>query len=179
MADVAIVIGHHPDAKGAPLRVGHKLIQEYDLWMGFGQALVDSFPGKRAVLVTRPNPDPDQALADRINATGADCAVELHHNSYKDPSANGTEMLHHHASQGGKMLAHLLHESTVDALGTKRRGVKPKRGYAFLSKTKMTAVIAEPGFATNESDAWALLTRQAPLLSEYRSAITRWLNDTA
>ena len=39
MPDVAIVVGHHPAAKGAALTGGERQIQEYDLWRPFADVL--------------------------------------------------------------------------------------------------------------------------------------------
>ena len=181
MADVAIVIGHHPDAKGTALRIGEKTIQEYDLWRPFAEGLAASLEPEPAI-VTRPNPDPDYELARRVNATGAECAVELHFNAWKEPSVSGTEMLHHADSEAGQYLAHLLHDHTAEALGTKRRGLKARRtpgdSWPFLGMTEMPAVIAEPAFGSHRGDAWKLLTRQPQLLLAYKEAIEQWFSDT-
>jgi len=174
---VALVVGHHPQAKGAVLTVGDLSIQEYDLWQPLARELAQTLRGHRieSTVVLRPNEDPDEELAERINDTGADCAVELHFNAAASKAAQGTEMLYWADSSDGKRLARHLHDTTTDRLGTDPRGLKPvMSGYPVLRLTEMPAVIAEPAFGSNSEDAWTLLTGQADVLEAYRTAIRKW-----
>jgi len=181
MPDVAIVIGHHPDAPGAGMEVCGDVIHEYDFWQPFARELAITLEaaGHRPVLVHRPNHKPDDALVRLINETKARCAIELHFNGAEDPAAHGTEMLHWHSSERGRSLADLLADSTADALDTIKRRVSGRvpidGGFPFLQGTTMPAVICEPAFGTNLGDAWALLTRQADLMQAYRNAIIDFL----
>lgn len=178
MADVAIVVGHHPQAPGAALTLEGMTIHEYQFWQPFAKELVTTLWAQdiKAALVERPNPDPDQQLARKINDTDAECAVELHFNSF-DGSARGTEMLYWANSADGKRLAHLLHDEASYALETGQRGLKSiSSGYPFLRLTEMPAVICEPAFGSTSGDAWKLLTRQCRLLKGYRNAITAFLD---
>lgn len=189
MADVAIVIGHHPTAPGATLELGDHSIYEYHFWKPFARELAASFDtnwnafnGVDAVyVIERPNPNPDEKLAARVNETNADATIELHFNSFSDEAAQGTEMLHWHNSVQGEKLAELLHKRTTKALDTHHRGAKGRdgsdRGGTFLRLTAMPAVICEPAFGSNEDDAWKLLTRQADLLQAYRLALIEYLSD--
>lgn len=182
MADVAIVIGHHPDAPGAVLGLAGRRVTEHALWSPFARELAYSLQGHgiEAVVVRRPNANPDEALLKRINATRAKCAIELHFNAYAEEGAHGTEMLHWHRSVAGRDLAELLCDRAVHALRTRRRGLVPvqagDRGHTFLQGTTMPAVICEPSFGTNTSDAWKLLTGQARLMTAYRHALMEWLS---
>ena len=183
MPDVAIVVGHHPDAKGAALTVGERQIQEYDFWLPFAYALRRClyFSDIGYAVIQRPNPKPDAELMQRVNATGARCAIELHFNGFTDPRAQGSEMLYWHASDKGRLLADLLQQYTVRTLGVHDRGlrgVRRGRGAAFLRGTRMPAVICEPAFGTNPDDAWKLLTKQMQLVEAYAGAIADFLGET-
>ena len=183
MPDVAIVVGHHPAAKGAALTVGDKQIQEYDFWEPFAYALRRClyWSGIKGHIVYRPNPKPDDFLMRIVNDTGAKLAIELHFNGFSDPRAQGSEMLYWHASDKGRLLADLLQQYTVRTLRVHDRGLKPVqrgRGAAFLRGTRMPAVICEPAFGTNYGDAWKLLTRQMQLVEAYAGAIADFLSET-
>lgn len=170
MADIAVVIGHHPEAPGATLSLAGREISEYALWKPFAHELVCTLHEEdlHAVTVERPNPKPDEALAERVNGTNADVAIELHFNA---AGGWGTEMLHWPGSEGGSRLAGQLQYETVKALGLRDRGIKARDDLAFLRLTEMPAVICEPGYGDAEEDAWRLLTRQPELLRAYRTAI--------
>ena len=183
MPDVAIVVGHHPAAKGAALTVGDKHIAEYDFWLPFGSALMRHLDwcDITSTVVRRPNQRPDDELMGIVNATGARCAIELHFNGFSDPRAQGSEMLYWHASDKGRLLADLLQQYTVRTLRVHDRGlsgVMRGRGAAFLRGTRMPAVICEPAFGTNYGDAWKLLTRQMQLVEAYAGAIADFLSET-
>ena len=183
MPDVAIVVGHHPAAKGAALTVGDKQIQEYDFWLPFAIALMGHpfLLDITSTVVRRPNQRPDDELMRRVNDTGARCAIELHFNAFTDPRAQGSEMLYWHTSEQGWMLADLLQQRTVSALRVHDRGLRGVRrgpGAAFLRGTRMPAVICEPAFGTNPDDAWKLLTRQMQLVEAYAGAIVDFLSET-
>ena len=176
--DACITVGHHPDAPGAVLDLCGRRVSEYELWAPFARELAHSLQGVgiEAVVVERPSPRPDAALAARINATRARCAIELHFNAARTRGAAGTEMLYWHTSPGGRRLAQLLQQHTCRRLGTQDRGLKAiDGGYPFLQGTAMPAVIAEPAFGSNAGDAWRLLTGQARLMTAYRHALTEWL----
>lgn len=178
MADVAIVIGHHPDAPGAALDVCGDVVHEYDFWKPFAHVLASMMAGRgyQAAVIERPHAQPDGALAERVNATGARAAIELHFNSFSDEDAHGTEMLYWGDSWPAKQLADLLRDGTTHALGTRNRGGKPVyHGYPFLRLTEMPAVICEPAFGSNEADARALLAGQDQLLGAYADALCDFL----
>ena len=180
MADVAIVIGHHEEAKGATLALGSHTIQEYDFWSPFAHelALTLQIWGHEAAVVERPSAQPDRELAQRVHDTSADAAIELPFNASRDATASGTEMLYWHSSTEGRRLTDKLQGETVSVLQTRDRGTKGRgrqKTWPFLRYTEMPAVICEPAFATNERDRWKLLTRQMALMAAYRRAILDWL----
>jgi len=81
-------------------------------------------------------------------------------------------------SAEGKRLAGGLLQTVTRALGTKNRGLKPRIGWPFLSFTEMPAVICEPGFGSNPSDAWKLTKGQMDLLRAYRAGIAGYFEET-
>lgn len=176
MSDVAIVIGHHPDAPGAPLELAGHSIYEYELWKPFARELASTLAADNidATVVERPNEDPDAALAERVNATEAEAAIELHFNA-ADGEAEGTEMFHWPTSEQGQRLATLLQERVTEELGTTWRRVEGKHEFPFLQLTEMPAVICEPAFGSHPEDAWTLLTGQVDLLRAYRTALVEYL----
>ena len=183
MPDVAIVVGHHPTAKGAALSVGERQIAEYDFWRPFADVLMIYLLRYdiTSTVVTRPNPAPGNDLTRIVNDSEAKLAIELHFNGFTDPRAQGSEMLHWHTSEQGRLLADLLQQYTVRTLRVHDRGLKPVqrgRGAAFLRGTRMPAVICEPAFGTNYGDAWKLLTRQMQLVEAYAGAIADFLSET-
>lgn len=175
MADVAIVIGHHPDAPGAAMTLGRHTVHEHDFWAPFAHELAMTLEqsGVGADVVERPNEEPDEALAKRVNATGADAAIELHFNA-AGAQAWGTEMLHYPGSPKGKTLAQHLQRETVAALGLRDRGLVTK-DWPFLELTDMPAVICEPWFATNPDDVAKALTQLPKLQRAYRNALTSFV----
>lgn len=178
MANVAIVVGHHPDAPGAPLTVGEHTTHEYPLWSPFAHELRQTLKaeGVNATVIERPAPTAFTALAEEINASGADCALSLHFNAADDPEAEGTEMIHYKGSTAGRRLAMLLQGETVQALGTEDRRVIGRTDLEVLRLTEMPAVVCEPAFGSHEADAWRLLTRQTDLLLAYRKAVIDFLD---
>lgn len=101
------------------------------------------------------------ALPGRVNATGADFAIEMHFNA-ANGKASGTEVLFWHQSKRGKLLAWLLQEKLKPALNLPDRGIKPRlvdgRGGYLLAHTSMPCVIAEPFFGDNPHD-WQRATK--------------------
>lgn len=177
MSDVAVVIGHHPDAPGAKLELGNFSIHEYPFWKPFARELALTLEAKNidAEVVERPNENPDSVLAERVNRTEAEAAIELHFNAF-DGRARGTEMLHWETSDRGERLATMLQEHVTSELGTQDRRVEGTRNFPFLQLTQMPAVICEPAFGSTPSDAWKLLTGQANLLRAYRTALSDFLD---
>ena len=116
-------------------------------------------------------------LPDAINKTDALLTVEYHFNSSDDPAANGTEMLHWPTSAKGKVLAGILLDAAVRALGTRDRGMKATgtgaRGGYLLGHTRMPCVIAESYFGSNEADTRKANASFEGLALAYARAIER------
>jgi N-acetylmuramoyl-L-alanine amidase len=131
-----------------------------------------------------------------INESKSDFAIESHFNGFSSPTAKGCETIYFSLpgvgrfSKKGKKLAECIHNNTLDILNKKRRadffiigvydrGLKgmgdiirdfgkgeTNARFAFLTKTKMPALILEPLFITNENDC-------IYLKKDYQGEITR------
>lgn len=84
--------------------------------------------------------------------SGADIFISMHHNSYEDPQAHGSEVLYF----GDDSLAIEIGKRMEFELGLRWRGVKRIPGLAVLKKANemgVPAALIEGGFLSNESDA--------------------------
>jgi len=96
-----------------------------------------------------------------VDPLKADLVVELHFNSFSDPTANGYEALYWHSSRRGRAAA----ESFIEVFETcfpdnLKRGAKPitdtnQRGARFLKALKAPCVILEPFFGSNPQE-WTM-----------------------
>jgi N-acetylmuramoyl-L-alanine amidase len=177
MADVAVVIGHHPEAPGAPLDLAGYTVHEHELWAPFARELALTLWQKSVAtdVVERPNHDPDQALADRVNATGARAAIELHFNASRSEEATGCDMLHYPGSAEGKRLAAELERRAAEALSVPARH-RDTVDYPFTRLTEMPAVICEPAFGSSDGDAFKLLSELPDLMQAYRHGLMTFLD---
>lgn len=151
MKKFAIVVGHgYGSDKGAVSQDGK--VTEYDWNKELGEMIVKELPHSQLVF----RDVPYSKLPAKINALGVDYAVELHLNSFHNPTATGVEMLYWHTSPKGKQLAEVVQKAAVTALGLPDRGVKPKndgdRGAGILKNTSMPCIIAEFFFVSNPND---------------------------
>lgn len=95
-----------------------------------------------------------ERVYDEVDAWGADVSIELHFNSFGDPSARGTETL----SSGTPMSMRLAVEvqaAMVGALGLRDRGVVTRRtgrGAESLISGRAPAILIEPFFASNDKN---------------------------
>lgn len=102
-----------------------------------------------------PFPDEIARVYGEADQWGADLTLELHFNSFSDPSARGCEML----SSGTELslrAAHEIQEVLVEGMGFEDRGVKTRRpkarGGESLHAGVAPAVLAEPFFGTSPTD---------------------------
>lgn len=177
MKRIAVVVGHGPvkdrgavnDASGMTELDWNRELAVY-IYEAIGPR-AQVFVLSRRVEGTPPT--------DLVNTTDADCAVELHLNAYNG-SASGTEMIHHPSSTRGKELAVLLQQAAVGVLGLPDRGVKgPQaggRGMAFLSRTRMPAVIVESFFIDNDRDLAIGTKQKKRLAAAYAEALLKFVN---
>jgi N-acetylmuramoyl-L-alanine amidase len=154
---VCLVVGHCKSKAGA-VNAKSK-VNEF----GWNSLLADEIEkvlnrnGKvQCVRVWRPETNSITALVRAVNATKADCYVELHLNASASGTATGTEMLHWHTSARSKALAQLLQDGTVAVLKLRNRGLRSitsgKNGAGQLRKSNMPAVITEAFFIDNDAD---------------------------
>ena len=93
---------------------------------------------------------PEQA-AQMANSSGADLFVEIHLNSFTQPSANGCEVYYYKGSKEGEKLANDICKS-IAALGYRNRGAKANTSLYVVKNTKMTAVLVECCFLSSPED---------------------------
>lgn len=114
------------------------------------------------------------SLPGDINELNPDFIVSLHCNAF-DGTASGTEVLYYHRSSKGKLMAEILDEQLVNALGLKDRGIKPKtaedRGGYLLQNTIAPCIIAEPFFIDNNKDLKTAVDKRDLLISAYAKGI--------
>lgn len=155
---IALSIGHSPKDGGA--ETYDKKYSEYSFWKHHLPLLQKELQqmGTRHLSSTVPTPEeptPGHAAA-ACNNTGAHLAIEFHFNSADSPSATGTETLYWESSPKGKLAATLVNDAMVSVLELKNRGLKPvnrqsARAVSYFTKTRMPAVLVEPGLCCIQS----------------------------
>lgn len=175
---IAWSIGHYPAAKGVFSNTLKE--SEFDIAkevVALGCAMLAAY----GIKTFTPPPDVLDKKIKAINDWEADFAIESHFNGSSNPKASGCETLYfsipivggHRFSAEGKKLAECIQESTLFQLrnaSIKDRGAKGMANilrvyngvetvprYAFLTKTKMPAVICEPFFLTSPEDCFGLM----------------------
>ncbi|MGB9780852.1 N-acetylmuramoyl-L-alanine amidase family protein [Caldanaerobacter sp.] len=101
-----------------------------------------------------------QQRCDIANKAHANYFISIHCNSFKDPSANGTETYAYPGSIDGRNLAQYVQNEIVKTLGTKDRGVKYEKFYV-LKYTYMPAILVELAFMSNPDDLKLLLEKDS------------------
>lgn len=170
-----LVVGHRPGAGGA-VSVGG--VSEYDFNAALARDIAAATFGVEVRIVHR---DDDAGgynrLPGQINAIEPDFVVSMHFNSFSDPDASGSEVLHWPGSSGGYRLAQTLLTEFVEALGLPNRGAKTRgsgRGSTLLGGTVAPCVIAEPFFGSNPGD-WRAATEKRDLLATgYKRALEEY-----
>lgn len=84
------------------------------------------------------------------NEWGCTLIIDIHHNSFGQESANGTECLCY-SDEASTKLSKCIVDRVVAALGTTNRGVK-YNNYVFNINAKMASTIYEGFFISNKSD---------------------------
>jgi N-acetylmuramoyl-L-alanine amidase len=120
-----------------------------------------------------------KTLPGDINEFNPDFIISLHCNAFNE-TASGTEVLYYHRSVKGKIMAEILNEKLVAALGLNNRGIKSKstedRGGYLLKSTSAPCVIAEPFFIDNNSDLKVVIDNMDALIKAYATSITSIAN---
>lgn len=89
------------------------------------------------------------ARCDIANEAGADLFLSIHCNA---GGGNGTETYYYTDSEEGEVLAQVIQDHVVDAVGLYDRGIK-SAGFMVLGYTNMVAALLETGFIDDAADA--------------------------
>ena len=92
-----------------------------------------------------------QRVNQRHGDTPFDWAIEVHFNSFADPSAHGTEVCY--LSQGNEGPAARVSQALSWALCTEDRGPKKRRNLMWLRSTLPPALLVETLFLSNNVEA--------------------------
>ena len=91
---------------------------------------------------------------ERINTSGARCAVSIHQNSFTDTTASGAQVFYYTASEEGRRFAGLMQDELIRQVDPANRRVsKANDSYYLLRKTTIPLLIVECGFMSNPSEA--------------------------
>lgn len=94
-----------------------------------------------------------------INASGADCMVSIHQNSYPDASVCGPQVFYYETSETSKELAQKLQTQLIcDLQPEKEREIKTGNDLYILKNSNCPAVIVECGFLSNPTECALLQT---------------------
>jgi N-acetylmuramoyl-L-alanine amidase len=154
MIKLAIVVGHNEQAQGA-VRAADG-VTEFAWNSDLARIMHDLAPADTAVFYRRAGPNEIRDAYRMVDQWGPSRSVELHFNSFTDPSAGGTETLYAESSGAGHHLAVDVQAAMVEALGLRNRGLKPTprsgRGGASLHAGRAPAVLVEPYFGSNPTE---------------------------
>jgi N-acetylmuramoyl-L-alanine amidase len=156
MKNIAIVVGHHENSKGAYSDYFCK--NEWDFYNDVIKYLhnVKIFHHDKNIsgYITRIK---DTAV--RLDKENFDLVIELHFNSFFEPSANGCETLYYYANESAKNLAiqftNLVNRRTgikVRGTGAKALANRNDRGFASVYYPKAPVLLIEPFFGSNTDD---------------------------
>lgn len=96
-----------------------------------------------------------------IDSSGADLAVSIHQNSYREEYVKGAQVFYYATSLQGKTIAEIMQKTFAETLDKENhREAKANDSYYLLKKTQAPIIIAECGFLSNREEA-ALLTAEA------------------
>ena len=112
------------------------------------------------VFMTRENDTYDTPLkkAQKANEKGADIFISIHCNSASSTAANGIETLAYDLAGDSGKLAKMVQTQLIKATGLMDRGIKKRKDLIVLNSTKMTAILVETAFISNQSERLLLLS---------------------
>lgn len=165
MNKVAIVIGHRPGRQGAYSPFLKKT--EYEFNSEVASYLMDI-----ADVYERPNiPFVGETfrikqLVKEINKHDYELVISLHFNSFHDERAHGATALYYITNSFGKVIANEFVKTISEHFNIKQRELIPisstkQRGGTLIKGLKATAILLEPFFGSNESDAKKFLHKTA------------------
>ena len=168
MKKCALVIGHKKSSPGASNEMG---LTEFAFNEKLAMEIEDEV---KDVVTQRIYRRTYNTLPSDINEFNPDFIISLHCNAF-NKTASGTEVLYYHRSTKGKLMAEILNEKLLEALGLNNRGIKPKsaedRGGYLLKSTLAPCVIAEPFFIDNNSDLKVVIDKRDALIKAYATSI--------
>ncbi len=165
----ALIIGHKASRPGA-CNSKHQMC-EYQFNDSLAVEIYDQMkvdhPHIHLVIIHRRS---YKTLPDDINAVNPIFAISMHCNAV-NTKLNFTETLYYHRSSRGKILAAILQQNMVEALGFRDRGIRPKtvedRGGTLLKHTNMPVVIAEPFCIDNDVAFETVMVKYDDLRNAY------------
>lgn len=173
--------GHGGPDPGA---VGIGGLQEKGIVMSISQQVASLLEqqGVQAVLTRKGDYDfdlePRVAMAERMNAN---LFVSIHANaiSLSRPEVNGLETYYFSSASSGR-LARTIHNSILQGVDVKDRGVRSARFYV-LRRTSMPSVLIEVGFVTGREDAAKLSnpTYQSQMAQAIARGILQYIQQTS
>lgn len=146
---IVIDPGHGGTDSGA---VGYSGMYEKDLALVVSLMLAGYLHPPIVPILTR-NTDEFIELGKRVaiaDSVKADLFISVHFNSYKHPSAHGTEVFHFPERERSQAFAEAIIEPFVLGTGLRNRGVKSAR-FRVLT-TQAPAILVEPCFITNPNE---------------------------
>lgn len=102
-----------------------------------------------------------QLRCEKINTSGAACAVSIHQNSFETASVKGAQVFYYAGSGKGRQFAEIMQQKLVEMLDpSNTRVCKENSSYYLLRKTSVPLVIVECGFLSNPEEAELLQTEE-------------------
>ena len=200
---IAISIGHSSKDCGA--RAIHRGVRykEYDLNKRLFKEIIN-IPLKHGdwwqsdqLCDDLPYPEHLNKTIRQVNAHNCVCAIEIHHNSVWNKEVRGGMAIYWDTSVKGKRLSDMIAwqlqfmPQGIGFDGVKKHWVNKQREYyhvgslstirhigrrlAFLSKTKVPAVIVEPGFMSNWDDLQFCMKHCVEIARAIRNGVDAWL----
>lgn len=100
-----------------------------------------------------------QLRCEKINTSGAACAVSIHQNSFESAAVSGAQVFYYADSEKGRQFAEIMQQELVSRLDpSNTRVCKADSSYYLLRKTSVPLVIVECGFLSNPEEAKLLQT---------------------
>lgn len=179
---VAVIPGHHPQAQGATLEVAGVKRTEFQIWDPFARELaltLTTVEGIDPVVVHRPNRRPDKDFGKAITQAAPDLVVELHFNSFPDPSVSGTLTIYREGHAPSRRLSEHFQKHTREEMGLADRATMPRSDLGIMRYTPkdLPVILCEPAFVSNHGDAVTLLSELPDLLKAYRVSITKYVEE--
>lgn len=100
-----------------------------------------------------------QLRCEKINTSGAVCAVSIHQNSFGSLAVKGAQVFYYADSEMGGQFAKIMQQKLVEILDpSNTRVCKANSSYYLLRKTSVPLVIVECGFLSNPEESQLLQT---------------------